>query len=122
MMADKELSAKASREYYHRNKEKCKARHKQWYTTNKEYAREKQRLKKRERKLEAIQYLGGCCSNCGGTFHPAIYEFHHINPEEKDRDPSKMLQLSKERLYKELDKCILLCANCHRLTHHGDRY
>lgn len=117
-----ECGNKTARKYYHNNKEKVQARHKLWVEKNKESLRDKQRLKKRERKEWAISYLGGCCSKCGLTFHPAVYEFHHKKPEEKDRDPSKMLQLSLERLTAELDKCILLCANCHRLEHHKDSY
>lgn len=118
----KESAKVAAKKYYHANKEKCYQRHKEWYTNNKEYALEQQRLKKRQKKLWAIEYLGGCCSSCGGTFHPSIYEFHHLDPMTKDRDPSKMLQLSQGRLQKELDKCKLLCANCHRLEHHGESY
>jgi len=89
---------------------------------NKDYIRDKQREYKRLRKLEAIDYLGSQCSHCHNTFHPAVYEFHHRNPEEKDRDPSKMLQLSWAKLKAELDKCDLVCANCHRLHHHGTNY
>lgn len=121
-MTTKEQAAKASREYYHRNKEKCKARHKEWYKLNKDYSLEQQKEKKRQRKLWAIAYLGGKCSRCSQEYHPAVYEFHHRNPEEKDRDPSKMMLLSKQRLQLELDKCILLCANCHRVEHHGENY
>ncbi len=93
-----------------------------WRDINKEYIRAKQRVYKRERKLKAIEYLGGVCKKCGGTFHPAVYEFHHRDQTLKDRDPSKMLQLSWKRLQEELDKCDLLCANCHRLTHHQENY
>lgn len=109
----------AAQKYYRNHKEKQLERHKQWVLNNKEYIKISQRLKKRERKLEAIKYLGGKCNKCGGSFHPAVYEFHHRNPQEKDRDPSKMLQLSWTRLQEELDKCDLLCANCHRMEHHN---
>ena len=108
--------------YYHNNKEKCALKAKTYRLQNKEHVRNKQREDKRNRKLLAIDYLGGKCDKCSGVFHPAIYEFHHINPEMKDRDPSKMLSLSWERLSKELDKCKLLCANCHRLEHHKRNY
>jgi hypothetical protein len=89
-----------------------------WYAENRELLRQKQKLKKRERKLEAIIYLGGKCFKCDQVFHPAVFEFHHRNPDEKDCDPSKVLNRSKEKMLAELDKCDLLCANCHRLTHH----
>jgi predicted HNH restriction endonuclease len=114
--------AQWSLEYYYRNKEKCAERARLWREKNKEYRLTYQKETKRQRKLDAIQYLGGKCVFCQQTFHPAIYEFHHLDPTTKDRDPSKMLSLSWERLKSELDKCQLLCANCHRLAHHGDKY
>ena len=118
----KQAMREASIKYYHANKEKAAEKAKRWRETNKDYVREKQREDKRNRKLWAIEYLGGRCTMCKNTYHPAVYEFHHIDPENKDRDPSKMLQLSLARLTEELNKCTLLCANCHRITHHGDNY
>ena len=115
-------SARDANKSYHANKEACAIRSKNWREANKEYIITKQREDKRKRKLWAIGYLGGCCYGCGSTFHPAVYEFHHKDPLTKDRDPSKMLQLSLTKLTAELDKCVLLCANCHRLEHHGDKY
>lgn len=108
--------------YYYANKEKCAEKAKAWRSKNKEYVLLKQKETKRKRKLEAIEYLGGKCKRCEGLFHPAVYELHHRNPNEKDRDPSKMLMLSWSRIKEELDKCDLLCANCHRLTHHEKNY
>ena len=117
-----EKMREASRKYYHANKEKSKERNALWRASNKQYVLDKQRENKRLRKLEAIEYLGGKCQKCEKKWHPSQYEFHHTNPDEKDRDPSKMMSLSKERLYAELDKCQLLCANCHRFLHHGEKY
>ena len=90
-----------------------------WYAENKESVLQKQKEKKRARKQDAISYLGGACKECNGEFHPAVFEFHHRDPATKDRDPSKLLQLKWERVKEELDKCDLLCANCHRLIHHN---
>ena len=119
---DKEYHRQKSLEYYHANKEKCALKAKNWRLNNLEYIKTKQREDKRKRKKQAVEYLGNCCSKCKQEFHLSIYEFHHLNPEEKDRDPSKMLQLKWERLKAELDKCVLLCANCHRLVHYEDKY
>lgn len=118
----KERNRKAALKYYSRNKEAASVRAKKWREENKEHIRTSQREGKRQRKEEAIAYLGGCCFLCKNTFHPSVYEFHHIDPATKDYNPSKMLQFTKEKLLAELDKCLLLCANCHRLTHHEGNY
>jgi methionyl-tRNA synthetase len=114
----KDAMKEASKKWYHNNKERSKLTNAAWRSNNKQYVLEKQRLQKRQRKEWAIEYLGGRCCSCGNTYHPSIYEFHHVNPE--DRDPSKMMMLSLKRLQEELDKCNLLCANCHRFLHHGN--
>lgn len=120
---EKNYIKRASLKYYHTNKDKCAEKAKLWRENNKEYIKIKQREDKRKRKEQAIDYLGGKCHSCGGTFHPAIFEFHHIDPTTKgDKDPSKCLSLSWQKLQIELDKCILVCANCHRLIHHGKNY
>lgn len=108
----------SSRRYYGDNKDACLNRHKEWCNVNGDYIRQKQKDLKRDRKLQAINYLGGACVDCGGTFHPAIFEFHHANPVDKIRELSKLLHCSWDKLTVELDKCVLLCANCHRLRHH----
>ena len=118
----KERNRLAALKYYRANPEAAAERAKKWRNNNVEYRRDQQRENKRQRKLEAIKYLGGVCSRCSCAYHPAVYEFHHKDPLTKDRDPSKMLNLSEARLYAELDKCVLLCANCHRLTHHEGNY
>lgn len=79
---------------------------------------EQARSRGRKRKQMAIEYLGNTCQRCKHQYHPSQYEFHHINPKEKDYDPAAALQKSWDNFKKELDKCMLLCANCHRLEHH----
>ena len=73
--------------------------------------------KRRDNKLKAIKYKGNRCARCQGEFHPAVYDFHHIDMETKEADPGSLMHRKWSRLKIELDKCILLCANCHRLTH-----
>jgi hypothetical protein len=118
----KQKNREAARKYYSNNKEAQRASHKKWVGDNKEYVLKKQRERKRDRKLVAIRLMGDCCSRCGGVFHPSVYEFHHISPELKSRDPSKLFSLSWSRILDELEHCVMLCANCHRLTHHEDNY
>lgn len=76
----------------------------------------------RQRKLKqiAIDYKGGCCERCGYDKYNGALEFHHTNPTEKDFNISKLKQTNfTEKVKKELDKCILVCANCHREIHGG---
>lgn len=59
---------------------------------------------------------------CGGTFHFSAFDFHHRDRETKDKDPGLMMGLKDEKLFAELDKCDLLCANCHRIHHFHEGY
>lgn len=74
------------------------------------------RERNRARKQWGIEYKGGICVDCGAVYPPAVMEFHHLDPTEKD-DNEKMLYSSFEKAKAELDKCVLLCANCHRIRH-----
>jgi uridine phosphorylase len=69
------------------------------------------------RKVEAIEYMGTYCLDCNKSYHYSVFEFHHLIPYEKDMSWIKMRLTSKDKMKKELDKCVLLCANCHRTRH-----
>ena len=73
--------------------------------------------KRRGAKVRSVEYLGGACMHCGGVFHPAVYDFHHTDPTVKEADPGSLMGRKWERIAEELDKCVLLCANCHRMEH-----
>ena len=80
---------------------------------------ENQKLRGVKRKYEAVLLKGGKCEICGYNKNISALEFHHLNPEEKSfqLDARHFSNNSLEVLQEELDKCILLCANCHRETH-----
>lgn len=65
-----------------------------------------------------ITYLGGRCKKCGYNRCSSALAFHHIDPKEKEFNFSDG-SLSFSKYVKELDKCILLCANCHAEEHWG---
>ena len=78
-------------------------------------------VSERRRKIKdmAIEYKGGKCEKCGYNKCNGALEFHHLNPEEKDFSISTSgTTKSFERIKKEIDKCILVCANCHREIHY----
>ena len=68
-------------------------------------------------KTKAVAYKGGKCNKCGGVFHPSCYDFHHLNPGDKEFTWTKLRLRSWDKITTELDKCELLCSICHRLTH-----
>ena len=92
-----------------------------WQQSNKDYTNAYQTEYCLKNKTKAIEYLGGCCNICKLSFLYVIYDFHHRNPIEKDFHPAAMFTRSWKTIQKELDKCDLLCANCHRVVHHGDK-
>ena len=66
----------------------------------------------------ALEYKGSKCEKCGYNKCSEALEFHHKNQEEKDFNLSdRNLILDWQEIKKELDKCILVCANCHREIH-----
>lgn len=56
------------------------------------------------------------CDRCGYNKCAEALEWHHPG-EDKDTDPSNLLAVSMEAYQKEIEKCELLCANCHREEH-----
>jgi DNA-binding CsgD family transcriptional regulator len=68
-------------------------------------------------KEKAIKYKGEKCEKCGYNKCIRALEFHHLEPSEKDFTVSSYKVLSWEKIKIELDKCILVCANCHRELH-----
>ena len=77
-------------------------------------------VNKRRRRIKvlAIEYKGGCCSRCGYKKSVAALEFHHRDPSKKDFSISKNGHCrSWEKVRVELDKCDLVCSNCHSEIH-----
>jgi 5-methylcytosine-specific restriction endonuclease McrA len=70
-----------------------------------------------KRKKELIEVMGGKCSRCGYDRCFAALEFHH-NLGDKEGNMAHIIKnKSKEKALKEIKRCILLCANCHREEH-----
>ena len=73
----------------------------------------------RHTKRLCIEYKGGKCEKCGYDKYDGALEFHHLDPSKKDFAISKKKAKYIDSLKPELDKCILLCSNCHRELHGG---
>ena len=58
------------------------------------------------------------CQECGENFGPCL-ELHHVDPSEKEDHPSSLAYQSFNAFLQEAEKCVVLCANCHRKVHAG---
>lgn len=74
-------------------------------------------LNQKRKKAKAIAYKGGACQICGYSQSTAALCFHHRNPDEKYDSISRIYSMKWEVLRAELDKCDLLCLNCHAEKH-----
>ena len=75
---------------------------------------------RRNVKIALVEYKGGKCEICGYDKCKQALEFHHIDPNEKEFGiGEKGYTRSIERVKEEVDKCLLVCANCHRELHAG---
>ncbi len=108
------------REWYARNRRHVLKQKKAWWHRNRERVHSQQRARintmRRERKLVLIEMLGGRCEDCGESFpnRPEVFEFDHREPTDKSHGIARMLSWGVDRLLAEIEKCDLVCANCHR--------
>ena len=80
---------------------------------------------KQKEKQEVINAykLGKGCRKCGYKEYACALDFHHINHNKKNKSISRMIDdnYSLDKIFKEIEKCELLCANCHRVHHQKER-
>ena len=114
-----------------------KSRHKERYNTdpdykekkleyNKNYLEENRekvnaqcRARRRKKKQERVNHLGGCCVGCGQT-NIDLLQFDHIDRTKK---VDVIMRMPNDKLYEELDNCQVLCKDCHRIktmVHHDN--
>ena len=93
---------------------------KRTYSDRREYLIKAVALRRQRIKIKALEYKGTHCQNCGYNKCNRALEFHHLDPSKKDFAISyKGHCRSWKRVKAELDKCILVCSNCHQEIHAG---
>lgn len=86
--------------------------------------REARRISRIRRRQAVKEYIReykrkASCTRCKED-HPACLEFHHEDPELKDLSVSDLIKYSSlKKVKNEIDKCMVLCANCHRKEHYA---
>jgi len=100
--------------YYKKNREKIKAQGKIYRAAHLEEVRKWNTFWRGEQQsvLEEIKLNMGCAI-CGYREYPEALDFHHVNPQDK-KFQVRGNSLKRENFFGEMQKCICLCANCHR--------
>ena len=99
-------------------------RSKQWYKINFETSNKKSSKRSQDRRnwiIEIKQQLK--CAKCGEN-HISCLDFHHIDPIKKEFEIAKainQLSIEKNEILKEIEKCIVLCSNCHKKFHYLEK-
>lgn len=73
----------------------------------------------KEKRTYALEKLGNKCKACGFDKYKCSLDIHHLDPSIKDDNFRSMRGWSIERIYKEIESCVLLCKNCHSAHHAG---
>ena len=95
------------------------AHHKGYYAKNKLpwKLKERERRKRMSALVNELKRLP--CADCGGSFPPCVMDFDHRDPKLKKQNVALMVHRnSLEVIMEEIEKCDLVCANCHRLRTH----
>ena len=107
------ICRECKREYdreYHKNRTK----------SSKEHKVEMQKKRRDKNRLEFLEIKSNLsCKICGESRTPTL-DFHHRDPSKKDRAIGDMSRgsFSIESVLKEIEKCDVLCSNCHRMLHY----
>jgi predicted HNH restriction endonuclease len=97
-----------------------KEKDKRTYADRRDYLIDAVSKRRKSVRLKAINHKGGKCELCGYHRCKDALEFHHLEESSKRFGvSSKGYTRSWEKVKQELDKCILVCANCHRELHAG---
>lgn len=111
-----EKEKKRWQEYYQAHKEQVIARTKIWANTHKKERRKAVQDMRERRRIEVQEYKREVgCFLCGENDPPAL-DFHHLDDSQKENNIAELI-MSREKLERELEKCIVLCSNCHRKVH-----
>jgi predicted HNH restriction endonuclease len=71
-----------------------------------------------KRKAFIDSHRAGGCRLC--DFDVAqVCQFHHVDPAQKEAEVATLTASSESRILREIEKCIVLCPNCHALVHAG---
>ena len=135
--SNKEKKREYDKKYRELNREKKRDQNIKWREENKEKLREKRseydkkyrelnkkkiseynKAQRYEKRAICLEYLGGKCVKCGTTHN---LQFDHIKREGKKYSITRRITGNFDNLKEELDKCQLLCVDCHKVKTKSER-
>lgn len=103
--------------------EKNRAAFKKWYEANKkkQIARVKENQKRIIKEIEDYKASNPCC-DCDQFYPSYVMDFDHRIPQEKFKNVSYLVRNgSRKQVWEEIEKCDLVCSNCHRIRTHKNK-
>jgi len=98
----------------------CMSKETRTYADRREYLKKAVTERRRKLKQKVVEYKGGKCQICGYSKYVGAFDLHHYDERQKEFGlSSRGLTRSWEKIKAEADKCVLVCANCHREIHGG---
>jgi len=119
-LKDRAARNELSRLYYHKNRERLKAAHLVHYQQNRgKYFAAVKKNKERLRQWMMEVKDDGPCADCKTHYPPYVLDFDHVRGK-KLLSVSEMVErcYGKKKILEEIEKCELVCANCHRERTH----
>lgn len=92
------------------------------YNENKKQYMERNRATKRRNRERVLSMKDAPCTDCGGTFPRHVMEFDHLDPSVKEFSIGRAGWSWYKKIEKELEKCEIVCANCHKIRTHNRKY
>ena len=84
---------------------------------------EKRRETRKERKKTLVEQRGSTCAICNQQYPPNLFDFHHVYPDTKlfGLSVKSMTDHHWQKVLEEANKCLMVCANCHRIIHEKEK-
>jgi hypothetical protein len=115
---DKKAAAEYAQQWAEQNREKKREHARRWREKNPDYHREyHRRWTEKNRALTTAYKAERGCQRCGEK-DPVVLDFPHVGG--KESEVASMVSRKWERILAEIEKCIVVCANCHRRIHHEE--
>ena len=93
-----------------------------WYSNHKTEKRAKVKQIRKDLRQWLLELKSSLkCTRCGFA-HPAVIDFHHRDPTQKDFILAACRSKSRKKIMEEIAKCDPLCANCHRILHFMEKH